>query len=152
MTYHATTVTLENFGGIVIQKDRSGTRTVGTAFNVTVAGNRQYAVQMRGAPRLENGMVVTAVLRDTDNWQTLVGWLNHATGEICGVDSPEMSFWLFVAGILISALLSLNLINEAHSGNASARVVVWTIGVVAMNGWSLFSWRRSATVYRLLKP
>ncbi|ANB75168.1 hypothetical protein AYM40_22395 [Paraburkholderia phytofirmans OLGA172] len=97
-------------------------------------------------------MVVTAVLRDTDNWQTLVGWLNHATGEICGVNSPEMSFWLFVAGILISALLSLKLINEGHSGNASARVVVWISGIVAMNAWSLFSWRRSARVYGLLKP
>lgn len=149
MTYHATTVTLENFGGIVAQKDKYDTRTVGVAFNVTVAGKRQYAVQMRGAPRLENGMVVTAVLRDADNWQTLVGWLNHSTGEICGVDSPEICFWWFVAGILMSALLYLESI---HSSDAGARVVVWSVMVVAINAWTLFSWRRSAKVYGLLKP
>ncbi len=152
MTYHATTVTLENIGGIVAEKDKYGGRTISTAFNVTVGGKRQYAVQMRGAPRLESGMVVTAVLRDTDNWQTLVGWLNHATGEICGVGSPETSFWWFVAGILMSALLYLKWINEAHSGDVSVRVVVWIFAVVAMNAWTLFSWRRSAKVYRLLKP
>lgn len=152
MTYHAITVTLENIGGIVAEKDKYGSRTISTAFNVTVAGKRQYAVQVRGAPRLESGMVVTAVLRDTDNWQTLVGWLNHSTGEICGINSPEISFWWFVAGILVSALLCLKWIHEAHSGNASARVVVWIIAVAAMNAWTLFSWRRSAKVYRLLKP
>ncbi|MFM0730122.1 hypothetical protein PQQ52_06445 [Paraburkholderia sediminicola] len=152
MTYHAITVTLENIGGIVAEKDKYGRRTVRTAFNITVAGKRQYAVQMRGVPRLENGMVVTAVLRDTDNWQTLVGWLNHTTGEICGVDSPEISFWWFVAGALMSVLLYLKCINTAPSGDASARVVVWIIVIVAINAWSLFSWRRSAKVYRLLKP
>ncbi|USX05066.1 hypothetical protein [Paraburkholderia fungorum] len=152
MTYHAITVTLENIGGIVVDKDKYGRRTIRTAFNVTVAGKRQYAVQMRGAPRLENGMVVTAVLRDTDNWQTLVGWLNHSTGEICGVDSPETSFWWVVAGILMSTLLYFKWINEAHSGDNSTRVVVWTIAVLAINAWSLFSWRRSVKTYRLLKP
>ncbi|KFX62594.1 hypothetical protein KBK24_0125830 [Burkholderia sp. K24] len=97
-------------------------------------------------------MVVTAVLRDTDNWQTLVGWLNHSTGEICGVDSPETSFWWVVAGILMSTLLYFKWINEAHSGDNSTRVVVWTIAVLAINAWSLFSWRRSVKTYRLLKP
>ncbi|MFM0202734.1 hypothetical protein PQR53_23020 [Paraburkholderia fungorum] len=152
MTYHATTVTLENIGGIVANKDKYGRRTVGIAFNVTVAGKRQYAVQMRGAPRLENGMVVTAVLRNTDNWQTLMGWLNHSTGEICGVDSPEICFWWFVAGILMSAQLYIKCIHDAHNGDAGARGVVWIIVVVAMNAWTLFRWRRSAKVYRLLKP
>jgi hypothetical protein len=111
MTYHAITVTLENIGGIGAEKDKYGSRTISTAFNVTVAGKRQYAVQMRGAPRLESGMVVTAVLRDTDNWQTLVGWLNHSIGEICGINSPGISFWWFVAGILVSALLCLKWIH-----------------------------------------
>jgi hypothetical protein len=152
MTYHAITLTLENIGGIVADKDKYGRRTIGIAFNVTVAGKRQYAVQMRGAPRLENGMLVTAVLRDTDNWQTLVGWLNHSTGEICGVDSPEIYFWWFVAGILMSVLLYLKWVNGAGGDDATARVVLWIIAAVAMNAWTLFSWRRSAKVYRLLKP
>jgi hypothetical protein len=149
MTYHAVTVTLENIGGIVVQKDKGGVRT---AFNVTVAGKRQYSVQMRGEPRFENGMVVTAVLRDTDNWQTLVGWLDHATGEICGIDPPGKSFCSFVAVFAISVLFSLKWLSEAYSGKSSAGGLVWILGVVVMNAWSLFSWRKSATVYRMLKP
>ncbi len=136
----------------MVNKDKYGRRTIGTAFNVTVAGKRQYAVQMRGAPRLENGMVVTAVLRDKDNWQTLVGWLNHPTDEICGVESPGISFWWFVAGVLMSDLLYFKWRVEAHSGGSSTRLVVWIIAVLAINAWSLFSWRRSAKVYRVLNP
>lgn len=150
MTYHAVTVTLENIGGVVVQKDKGGART---SFNVTVAGKRQYAVQMRGEPRLENGMVVTAVLRERDNWQTLTGWLNHATGEICGVDSPAKSFWAFVIVLLISALFSLRWLDEAFRGkHGTTGTIVWILVASAINAWSLFSWWKSVTVYRLLKP
>ena len=72
MTYRAITVTLDDIGGVVFEKDRSG-GTVATMFNVTIAGRRQYSVKMDGTPRLASGTVVTAVLRDPDNWQTLVG-------------------------------------------------------------------------------
>ncbi|MFM0554059.1 hypothetical protein P0D69_24220 [Paraburkholderia sediminicola] len=150
MTYHAVTVTFENVGGVVVQRDKSGART---SFNVTVSGKRQYAVQMRGEPRLENGMVVTAVLRDTNNWQTLAGWLNHTTGEICGVDSPVKSFWSFVIVLLISLVFSLGWLDEALSGKRGATgTFVCILAVLVINAWSLFSWRKSVTVYRLLKP
>jgi hypothetical protein len=46
--FHAVTVTFENIGEVVVQKDKSGART---SFSVTVAGKRQYAVRMRGEPR-----------------------------------------------------------------------------------------------------
>jgi hypothetical protein len=91
MTYRAITVTLDDIAGVVVEKDRSG-GTVATMFNVTIAGRRQYSVKMDGTPRLESDAVVTAVLRDPDNWQTLVGWLDHSTGQICGVNSPAKSF------------------------------------------------------------
>jgi hypothetical protein len=150
MTYHAITVTFENIGGIAIQKDKGAART---AFNVTVGGKRQYSVQVRGEPRLENGMVVTAVLRDTDNWQTLAGWLNHATGEICGVDPPGKCFWSFMVVFLVSALFSVKWLNEAASGKANVvGIIVWILGVISMNVWSLSFWRKSVAVYSLLKP
>jgi hypothetical protein len=149
MTYRAATVTFENIGGIVAEKDKSGGRMVRTTFNVTVAGNRQYAVQIAGAPRLENGMVVTAILRDTENWQTLAGWLNHATGEICGVESRGKSSFLCVSGLLLSALFSFKLTR----GNASAGgLTFWFVAVIVMNAWTFFSWHKATLVYRLLKP
>ncbi len=51
MTYHALTVTLEDINGITAAKDKYGLQTESVTFNVTVAGRRQYAVVMRGAPR-----------------------------------------------------------------------------------------------------
>lgn len=149
MAYHAITVTLENIGGIVEQKDRYGVGTVRVAFNVTIEGKRQYAVQIAGAPRLDNGMVVTAVLRDTENWQTLVGWLNHATGEICGVDSPGKPLAFCVFNVLLGILYSLRALSTDIS---TGSMIFWFAGLVAINAWSLLSWRKSATVYRLLKP
>jgi hypothetical protein len=149
MTYHAVTVTLEDIGRVVEQKDQYGLRTVRLTFNVTVAGRRQYAVQIAGAPRLEDGMVVTAVLRDPKNWQTLAGWLNHATGEICGVESPGKPLFFFLFGLLASVLYSL----KTLSGNTSTGGLIFTfLVVIALNAWLLSWWRKSAMIHRLLKP
>jgi hypothetical protein len=149
MPYHAVTVTLENISGIVAAKDKYGSRTISLTFNATVAGKRQYAVVVRGDPRLENGMVVTAVLRDTENWQTLVGWLNHRTGEISGVDSPYKSFALCVFTVLLGVLFALKALNPASS--AGFMTVLFCI-VLSINAWSLLSWRKTVIVYKLLKP
>ena len=56
MTYRAIAVTLDDIGGVVFEKDRSG-GTVATMFNVTIAGRRQYSVKMDG--------------RGVDTWQVL---------------------------------------------------------------------------------
>lgn len=119
------------------------------AFNVTVAGRRHYAVQIDGAPRLENGMVVTAVLRDAENWQTLVGWLNHAAGEICGVNSPGYQIALCVLSVLPGVLMSIRQISDE---TGTGRMTFWICSVGLLNAWSLLSLRKSLTAYRLLKP
>lgn len=149
MPYRAVTVTLENISGIVAAKDKYGPRTISLTFNVTVAGKRQYAVVMRGEPRLENGMVVTAVLRDMENWQTLVGWLNHATGEICGVDPPGKAFALCVFAILLGVLLILKALSP---DSCAGFMTVLFLTVIAINAWSLLSWRKVLIVYRRPKP
>lgn len=149
MAYHAITVTLENISGIVAEKDRYGTRTASVTFNVTAAGKRRYAVQIAGSPRLDNGMVVTAVLRDVENWQTLVAWLNHATGEVCGVDSPGYHVSLCVFNVVLGVLFSLRAIS---TGTCTGSMIFWFCSVGLLNAWSLYSLCKSVTVYRLLKP
>lgn len=44
---------------------------------------RHYAVCAWGAPSVRSGMTVTAVFPDKEDWQALVGWVDHETGEIC---------------------------------------------------------------------
>ena len=152
MIYRAITVTLDDIGGVVFEKDRSG-GTVATMFNVTIAGRRQYSVKMDGTPRLESDAVVTAVLRDPDNWQTLVGWLDHSTGQICGVNSPVKSLGSFVVIAVISAAFSIKWLGEALSGGANTvGTVVCLLAGLAMNAWALSRWRKSATVYKLVRP
>ncbi|CAN0643929.1 hypothetical protein [Burkholderia cepacia] len=98
MKLYRVTVTLDDVSGVVNARTRFGPYT---EFNVTANGQRQYAVQMRGTVHVESGIVVTAVLRDPTNWQTLEGWLNHQSGRIEGV-SPIWS--LRLAAILFSTL------------------------------------------------
>jgi hypothetical protein len=54
---------------------------------------------------------------------------------------------------LISAMFSLKWLCTVPNGKHGViGTTVWILAVLAMNVWSLFSWRKSATVYRLLKP
>ncbi|MGF6771276.1 hypothetical protein P3T18_003755 [Paraburkholderia sp. GAS199] len=149
MTYHAITVTLEDIGSIVAVKDRYNRTTQGLTFNATIAGKRQYAVTISGNPRLDNGMVVTAVLRDPANWQTLAGWRNLTTGEICGVDEPGK--WVAMLGF--TALFGFLFVLKAMHPDASVAGRVALLSVVVLgNAWSILALRKSLAVYRLLKP
>lgn len=76
-----------------------------TEFGFEAGALRKYAVAIAGEPRIEAGMTVSAVLRQPGDWQTLVGWVDHETGEIaCRGAGPEigklamplfMSAWAF---------------------------------------------------------
>jgi hypothetical protein len=147
MTYHAVTVTLEDITGITANKSRSG-NTQSLNFNVTVQGTRQYAVLIRGAPRLESGTVVTAVLRDPSNWQTLIGWLDHSTGETFGIDSPGELLWR----CLFAAAIGLSFAVTAFSERSGVHRTVLLLLAVAMNVCSIGWWLRSVRAYRLLRP
>jgi hypothetical protein len=94
-------------------------------------------------------MVVTAVLRDAENWQTLVGWLNHAAGEICGVNSPGYQIALCVLSVLPGVLMSIRQISDE---TGTGRITFWICSVGLLSAWSLLSLRKSLTAYRLLKP
>ncbi|MEW6343207.1 MAG: hypothetical protein RXR20_01830 [Paraburkholderia sp.] len=149
MTYHAITVTLENINGITAVKDKYGIQTQSLTFNATVSGKRQYAVSLRGEPRLENGMVVTAVLRDPENWQTLIAWFNHSSGQICGVEPPLQPFAVWLFTVLIGIMFFFKAVS-ANTGTGFRAVLL--LAVVGINVWSLLSWIKSVRVYRLLRP
>jgi hypothetical protein len=46
-------------------------------------------VTVPGFPRLEKGMQVVAVLRESGNWKSLVGWRDLGSGEIAIPDSSS---------------------------------------------------------------
>jgi hypothetical protein len=143
------TVTIRDVSGVTTTRTRYGPYT---EFNFTADGRRQYAVQMRGAVRVESGMIVTAVLRDPNNWQTLEGWLNHQSGCIEGV-SPIWS--LRLAAILFSALfvtvVVLGLICSSVKGEHPLAIGMGLIfGVAALI--PVLSWHRGMQVWDALGP
>src|SRR5580692_8322781 len=97
--YSKVTVKLERFSGVGAVRTRAG---VVTTFNATVGGKRQYAVNVRGAPRIEDGMLVAAVLREPDNWQTLEGWFDMQIEDIVGGTSPYASLSALMIFIIVS--------------------------------------------------
>jgi hypothetical protein len=148
MAYHVITVTLENVTGITAAKDKYGIQTQNLTFNATVAGKRQYALTIRGEPRIESGMVVTAVLRNPENWQTLVAWFNHSTGQVCGVESPVQPFAICLFTVVIGAMFVLRA-TTADASVSFATVLILVAG--AINTWALLGWVKSLRVYRLLR-
>lgn len=45
-------------------------------------GNRRFAVTIDGTPRVESGMLITAVLRSPEDWSYVLGWRNWTHNEI----------------------------------------------------------------------
>jgi hypothetical protein len=59
-----------------------------TLFSFQAAGKCTYSISVPGWPEIKADLTVTALLRKPGNWQTLVGWVNHASGEIAEERAP----------------------------------------------------------------
>ena len=60
-----------------------------TLFGFESAGRKEYSVAVSGRPRVESGVTITVYLEEAGNWQTLIGWRDHESGEI--VCEPKRS-------------------------------------------------------------
>ncbi|MFL6660165.1 MAG: hypothetical protein ACJ8GW_18920 [Massilia sp.] len=63
-----------------------------TFFSFESGETSQYGVQLPGSRTFQDGMVVTAFLQEEGNWQTLLAWGEHATGEVVSLRSEEALF------------------------------------------------------------
>ena len=61
-----------------------GSRLYGrrSLFSFTADGETHRELRIQGWPRLQVGDTITALLRRKRDWRTLVGWVNHDSGEI----------------------------------------------------------------------
>lgn len=53
-----------------------------THFSLMWGGKYHLYISVPGWPEVKAGTTVVAVLRERDNWKTLVGWVNTETGEV----------------------------------------------------------------------
>lgn len=95
--------------------------------------NFQYTpyVSVPGFPRLEPGMQVAVMLREENNWQTLMGWRDMNTGDLVAPD-PSWHRWrlVFICGWAVLAIFCL-LDGITDLGPQSFLimfvVVIWTV-------------------------
>ena len=128
----------------VVRVNRPATRsTVGekkTLFGFECQSGKRHNVSINGNPRLEAGMSVVAVLARDDDWHSLVGWVNKATGEIAGPEPINLPLVMVAvsAGVLgcILASISEHPYFALAFGAATIGVGVWV--------------RRGAELYRML--
>ncbi len=103
-----------------------GSRLTGrrSLFSFTADGETHRELTMPGWPRLQVGDTITALLRRKDDWRTLVGWVNHDTGEVVAPSPVRM--------LLRTVLLAL--------GIGLLVAVLWSMLTIDMQSASLRNW------------
>ncbi len=99
----------------------SGRRSL---FSFTAGGETHRELKMQGWPRLQVGDTITALLRRKGDWSTLVGWVNHDTGEVVA-PSPART-------LLRTVLLAL--------GVGLLTTVLWSTLTIDMRRSALRDW------------
>ena len=74
------TITFDQVFDVVHRSQRN--RVLSTQFGFQSGDMKKVGVTVPGSPRIEAGMTVTALLERPGDWQSLLGWVNHETGEI----------------------------------------------------------------------
>jgi hypothetical protein len=99
-------------------------------------------ITIPGFPRLENGMSVVAVLRNENDWKTLVGWRDAKTGEVA---SPDPSWHLkrllfFVAWGVMATVLAWP--RHPSGAGSSAMVIGFAALATLFSALEYRGWRR----------
>ena len=88
-----------------------------TSLGLVVSGERHFFVRLHGWQEVQSNTVVTALFRKPGDWSDLVGWVDHADGQVTEAFLPASAFaavtiWLLVIGWL-AFLLSTPWLLEA---------------------------------------
>jgi hypothetical protein len=93
------TLTFERIFDLLKTADRGGRYAL---FGFESAGARRYGVRIDGWPDMEEGMTVTAVVRN--DWQVIFGWINHSNNQIhfegIGRSLVVLLATIFMGGVL----------------------------------------------------
>jgi hypothetical protein len=109
-------------------------------------------VTVPGLPRLEPGMTVQALLREPDDWKSLVGWRNTKTGELAAPNPRWHSYRLLVLCGWLT--LSLAIMVRGAVTLDSPHVL---LSLLFASLWAVFSrleykaWRRAQTDLKALQ-
>ena len=125
------TVRFDRVFGVV---QTSQNRRPVTLFGFESAGCKEYCVAAPGRPRIQSGMTITAYLAKAGDWETLVGWREHESGEIVCQPQSEPIFlcvWS-IAGLCFTA---------CGAWYGSRFLAIAAVLMVAVFGWGVRSFR-----------
>ncbi|SEB13473.1 hypothetical protein [Variovorax sp. YR216] len=137
------TITFDRVFDIVRGSRRN--RVPCTVFGFQSGDVEERSVAVPGSPRIEAGMTVTAVLERPGDWQTLLGWVNHETGEIAC--RPAGSNFGGIGAVVLGGLWAYHLVGTNHPLAAALVVVVSLAGFLG----SIVAMRKAAGARRLLE-
>lgn len=100
-----------------------------TLFSFESEGRNRYSVCVPGHPPIAAGVTITALLRESGNWQSLVGWVDHSSGVVWA-DPFASSFGKATLGIVFSIVMLAN----ARVDSPGSFHVGWSIGALAFGG------------------
>ncbi|MEJ8812762.1 hypothetical protein WKW77_16870 [Variovorax ureilyticus] len=121
---HEITITFDRVFDIVRGARRG--RVPSTVFGFQAKEVEVRGVAVAGSPRIEAGMTITAVLERPGDWQSLIGWVNHETGEIAC--RPAGSNLGGIGAVVLGGLWAYHLVGTNHPLVAALVVVVSLLG------------------------
>jgi hypothetical protein len=138
MKLTARTVTLKDVAGIAVVSTRGATSTL---FDATIDGVAVHRLQVPGKPALRDGMKVTALLRDANDWHTVEAWIDHGSGAIIGRRSRALisAIATGAVGCVALAWLSANAWGDGDPLWPAFAVLGLLFGAFA--GWQTYRWR-----------
>jgi hypothetical protein len=124
------TLTLTNVFDVV----RMSAKSTYTRFGFSSGDQTYTGLMIKGHPRIESGMTITAILRKDDDWKTLEGWLDLDTSS-CVMPQPPSLVATVLMAFFSFALIYLFLRGQ-NQVDASAALFGLVIGCVALFcGW-----------------
>lgn len=117
----------------VVRMSNRGDQWTDFSFDADI-GTR-YGARIPGHPVIEPGMQVTAYLDKVDDWTTIVGWRDHATGEV--VMPGAASNWV---GLLVFSCMALFIMHLLMPGSWAGLLV---LALPLQPAVSLFKIRRA---------
>lgn len=97
-----------------------------TLFSFESEGRNRYSVCVPGHPPIAVGVTITALLRESGNWQSLVGWVDHSSGVVWA-DPFASSFGKAALGLTFAMVM----VAIARVESPGSFHVGWSLGALA---------------------
>ncbi|MFM8899730.1 MAG: hypothetical protein ACKOF9_07255 [Burkholderiales bacterium] len=135
------TVTFNEVFDVVKSRGSDG-RLQRTQFGFSTSEFKKYGVSVPGFPRVCKGDTVTVLLREQNNWQTLLGWYNHSTSEFALHDYRGL--FLVALIFLFAALLFFGL------GGGNYGLLLTLFSLLGCGYWGMSAFRAYRVKQKLI--